>query len=285
MSYQIIPNILFIFAVLGILLIILRRLPEAVREENKQPQELPPEANLHKKGLPAVAISRFNSGLKLWLRRFWNFILEAKDLKPGAISGYNIKKIFGGRRHNPGQAKSGSAQNLEDVKSEKFFLEAIKNEPKNYSHYDALGKFYLDGGNFADAKDIYRYLANHQPSNGDFAARLAYSYYRLGQYDQAAAFYQRSLALDSAQPNRYYNLGLSWDALGQDKQAEQALLKAISLEPKNSKYFISLSNVYLKLGETAKAKEKLQAAQKFDPGNESVLAKLESLNVKPKVGA
>jgi len=203
-------------------------------------------------------------------------MLEAKDLKPTAITGYNLKKIFG-NRHLGAQKTQTHPSTTQDIKDEKFFLEAIKKEPKNFTHYDSLGKYYLEKNSFTDSRDIYEYLTNHQPTNGDYSARLAYSCYQLKQYDQAAIYYERSLALDSAQPNRYYNLGLSWEALGQPSQAEHAILSAIALEPKNSKYYISLSNIYSKMGEQVKAKTILEQARHFDPKNETLKEKISKL--------
>jgi Flp pilus assembly protein TadD len=285
MSYQIIPNILFIFAILGILLIILRHLPEATVEELKA-AELPPEQRLTEKGLPVIAISKIRTLFRLWFRKIWNFVLEAKDLKPTSLAGYKIKKIFKSRppQLNRPAASAALPQSInpvapvvvepQPVKDENFYLEAIKDDPKNLANYDSLGKFYLEAENFIDAKDIYEYLAKHEPGDSDFLGRLAYCFYQTKNYEKAAEHYKQSLALDSTQPNRYYNLGLSLQALSKNTDAIKVFLQAIALEPSNPKYYISLSNSYVKKARKQEAKEALEKAKKLDPKNEVVLNKL-----------
>lgn len=244
LSYQIVPNIIFIFSVLGVLLIILRRLPEAAATRDEALAQPGAEKALIAKGLPAQAISRVKVTITTTVKKIWNFILEAKDLKPYAATGYRIKKIFGGKLPLSLFSKPfGGPQTLHEVKNEQYYLDTIKLQPKNLTHYDALGKFYLDGENINDARDIYQYLVNHQPSSPDYQARLAYCFYQIKNFDKAAEHYQKSIALDSTQPNRYYNLGLSLEAAGRPEEAAAALKKALELEPQNEKYLQALGKI------------------------------------------
>ena len=237
MSYQIIPNIIFIVSLLGIILIILKQLPEASKSLENFTPELEANEKLQEKGLPAQAVSKVKVKMTLFTKKVWNFVLEAKDLKPHALAGYKMKKIFGGRLPAFKKPKAFEAPKvLNEVRDESYYLDVIKLEPKNLSHYDALGKFYLEQKKLDDAKDIYLYLANHQPANADFQAKLAYSYYQVKEFAKAAEAYQKSLDLDSTQPNRYYNLGLSLEALGQHDEARKNMAKALELEPENPKY-------------------------------------------------
>ncbi len=240
MSYQILPNIIFILSILGILLIILKHLPEASMAIGKEPKESAEKA-LIEKGLPAQAISKIKVSIGLITKKIWNFALEAKDLKPHEATGYKMKKIFGGRL--PGFKKPPIVipRTFHEVKNEQYYLDIIKLEPKNLTHYDSLGKFYLDNNNISDAKDIYLYVTNHQPGNEAYQAKLAYCYYQCKEYGKASEHYQKSLALDSTQPNRYYNFGLSLDASGKHTDAINAFKKALELEPNNEKYKLALS--------------------------------------------
>lgn len=241
MSYQILPNLIFIFSVFGIILLILRRLPEAANLPQAEAQETPIEQKLLIKGLPAVAISKTKVFVKFWAKKTWHFVLEAKDLRPTSLTGYKIKKIFG---HRPPIQTPLSTQ---EVKNEQYFLDAIKLQPKNLDNYDFLGKFYLDTGNFSDAKDIYIYLTNHQRTSSDYQARLGHSLYKLREFAAAAEHYEQSVKLDSTQPNRYYNLGLAWEAAGNFQQAAKAFAQASTLEPGNNRYQTSLNNVLQKI--------------------------------------
>ena len=95
MSYQIIPNIIFIVSLLGIILIILKQLPEASKSLENFTPELEANEKLQEKGLPAQAVSKVKVKMTLFTKKVWNFVLEAKDLKPHALAGYKMKKIFG----------------------------------------------------------------------------------------------------------------------------------------------------------------------------------------------
>jgi tetratricopeptide (TPR) repeat protein len=256
-------------------------LPEAASALEPAPLEVGARQKLLDKGLPAKAFSKVSTFLKFWFRKIWNFILEAKDLRPHAAAGYRMQKIFHGRLPGFKQQPASQPVTTHEVKSEQYYLDMIKLQPKNLSNYDLLGKFYLEQSNFKDAKDIYEYLANHEPGNPEFQARLGYCFYLNKQFNKAAQAYQKSLALDSTQPNRYYNLGLSLEGAGNLAEAVRNFETAISLEP-SVKYYLSLSTVYLKQNNGQKAREVLHKAQVLEPENEIVKAKLEKL-ILPKV--
>ena len=239
MSYSILPNIIFVFSIFGILLIILKHLPAAAKEQPAD-KEQRPEKKLIEKGLPAQAISKIRVAITTTLKKTWNFILEAKDLKPYARAGYQMKKIFD-RRLLLFKKPAAMPRTLKEVKGEAYFLEMIKLQPKALGNYDSLGKLYLEQENINDAKDIYQYLAKHQPSNPEFQARLGYCFYQTKNYERAAQAYQKSLALDSTQPNRYYNLGLSLEAAGKREEAVRAFHKALELEPQNPKFLQAMA--------------------------------------------
>ncbi len=277
LSYQFLPNIIFILAVLGILLIILRRLPEAAASDNSAVKEPPVELRLLDKGLPAAAASKLRALLEFWLKKIWNFALEAKDLKPSAAAGYRIKKIFG-NRFAPAKPAVSAPASTEEVRNEQYFLNIIKKDPRNLANYDALGRFYLERNNAEDARDIYEYLTEHDAANADYHARLAFCYYQIKNLDKTIEHYQKSLALDSSQPNRYYNLGLVLESLGRFEEAAQELDQAIALEPHNIKYYISLSGTLAALGEIDEAREILQTAKNIDPLNTSIDKKLQKIS-------
>jgi len=279
LSYQILPTTIFFLSILGILILILRRLPEAKAESEKQAKEISVEKKLENKGLPALAISRIKVKSKFLYKKAWQFILEAKDIKPHALASYKIRKIFGGRLP---LKKKFVFQPAEDLtlpsgENEQYYLEKIKREPKNLSHYDGLGKFYLDNNNFNEAKDIYLYLTNHEQANGDYRAKLAYCFFQLTDFEKSAEHYRASLGLDSAHPNRYYNLGLSLVKLGKFAEAILNYEQAVALEPDSVKYYIVISEAHIKLGQAQKAKDALLKAKAIDPVNELVAQKLKDL--------
>lgn len=254
MSYHILPNIALILAILGIIAMILRRLPEAVNAKSEEVQIADVQKKLAKKGLPVVAFSKIKTFGRYWLQKIWHYMLEAKDLKPGASAGYKIRKMFVHTASSkptataitpaqkPGLTAAPPTNHTAEPHrpTETEILAAIKKEPKNHKHYDELGRLYLDQKNFSDAKDLYLYLVNHDPGHSDYHARLAYSCYQLREFSTAVEHYKKSVALDSTHPNRYYNLALCLSVLGKQSEAVENFEHAVHLEPQNQKYQAAL---------------------------------------------
>jgi tetratricopeptide (TPR) repeat protein len=235
--------LLFFLSLFGVFLLVLRRLPEAV-ELDKQEMQNPSSVTekLSQKGLPAESFSRLKGFFQFWLKKIWQFMLEAKDLKPAAGTGYRIRKIIKNSFPKPAAApllfseEADKTDGLAEEKTEADFLEAIKQEPKNLANYDALGKYYLDKDNFSDALDVYRYLCGHDASQSGYHSKLAYAALQLKDFTLSVAHYEKSLALDSTHPNRYYNLGLAYKGLGKFREALENFKKALDAEPGKEKY-------------------------------------------------
>lgn len=269
MSYQLIPNLIFVLAVLGLIIIVIKNLPKENKKELQEPKPQSVEQKLEDRGLPTVNISKVKSKAKLWSKKSWDFILEAKDLKQTAKAGYTVKKIF----QKPPQKTKGSPNQI----LEKQILEKIKQDPKNLANYNELGKLYLKKKNFQDATDIYEYLIKHDPGQAEYHAKLGFCKYNLKDFYDSTKHYRASIELDSTQPNRYYNLGLSLEAQGKLADAALAAQKAISMENSNLKFYLGLSSIQEKMGKTQKAKATLEIAQRLEPSNPLVLEKLDKL--------
>ncbi|MEK7618364.1 MAG: hypothetical protein AAB410_04440 [Patescibacteria group bacterium] len=240
LSYQIFPTLIFFLAIFAAILMVLRRLPEINNPANKKLENAGME--IHKKlqemGMPALAASKIKHYGVFWLKKIWRFMLEAKEMAPTGASVLKIKNLFAVRQKINGGAalaeeiNSGENEN----KTEQDFLASIQKEPKNYLHYDNLGKFYLSRGQFGDAKDIYLYLTAHASGNPDYWARLGFASFRLKDFTQASTAYKKSLDLDSSHANRYYNLAQSYKALGEIEAAKASIKKALQMDSQNFKF-------------------------------------------------
>lgn len=249
MSYNVLPNIVLLLAILGLIAMILRRLPEAVSAQEREEAAETVHEKLSRKGLPVLAVSKLKSLGRFWGQKIWHFVLEAKDLKPGATAGYQIRKIFTHATSSRNTSKTAqdnifSQPSPEQAKlakpTENDILEAIKRQPRNHKLYDDLGKLYLEQKNFSDAKDVYLYLVNHESGHSDHHAKLAFSCYQLKEFTTAVEHYRKSIALDSTHPNRYYNLALCLSTLARHEEAMQNFQKAAEMEPQNQKYLAAL---------------------------------------------
>lgn len=242
MSFEILPNLIFLFAILGIIILILRRIPEATGAtpipgmRPSGPEEAKPEQELREKGVPAVALSKTRQAATVVGKKVWRFILEAKGLSQSPKVNYQISKFL--KRSEPEEAPVSAP-----VVDESYYIDQIKRFPKDWQHYNNLGQFYMDNKNYPDALGVYEYLTQQDAANGDFWARLGFAKFCSDDFAGAAESYEKAVELDQSHPNRYYNLGLAYIEVGEKEKAKASLSKAIELEPSNSKYTEALAEV------------------------------------------
>lgn len=242
MWFTILPTILFLASILGMIILVLRRVPEVV-ELDKKELETESTEMLSQKGVPVMVFSRVRVFVIFWLKRIWQFLLEVKDMGHTPAINYKIKKILKEpiRFKTKKQNIAPNSQPLEEQLSleshdEVYYLERIKAEPKNLHRYSALGNFYLHTKNYDDAQGVYEYLVKYDPGNSGYYAKLAFVRLARGQYLEAISDYQKSVALDPGFPSRYYNLGLAYKALGKWSESVESFSKACEIEPDNVKY-------------------------------------------------
>jgi len=88
------------------------------------------------------------------------------------------------------------------ISAEKWYLEAVRNNPKNPKIYSRLGIIYIDQKNYKDAIDSLT----------------------------------EAIKLDSSVASRFFNLSFAQNNEGDRKQALQNAKKAIRLDPASKKY-------------------------------------------------
>lgn len=231
MPYNTIMNITFVLSALGVILMVLRRLPEATAKVKAEKRvEIPTQTAdsiLEAKGLPAKAYSRSKNIAQVAWHKIWQFLLEAKGLKHTPIVNYNFQKIL--KNNKPDL-------NPPIVKNEKYYIDLIKRNPKDNSYYDMLGQYYLEEKKLEDALNVYDYLVNHAPTNALYWVRYGLTALHLQQYSIAEEAYKKAVNLDPSNPSRFYNLALSLQGQKKYSDAVKALDEALTLEPKNQKY-------------------------------------------------
>ncbi|HMR55485.1 MAG TPA: tetratricopeptide repeat protein [Candidatus Doudnabacteria bacterium] len=226
-------NITFVLSILGVILMVLRHLPQATRDQKqikaRKESASPTMATeaLEAKGLPAQAYSRTLGVFKLIKHKIWQFVLEAKGLKQSPKISYQFQRIFNSVEGDGQQAL---------IKNEKYYIDLIKRNPKDNTYYDMLGQYYLEHKKMNDAVSVYDYLVNHVPTEAIFWVRLGLASLYLQEYGRAEEAYTKAVKLDPTSPSRFYNLALAQQGLKKYSEAVISLTKALELEPKNSKY-------------------------------------------------
>ena len=82
-----------------------------------------------------------------------------------------------------------------------------------------------------------------------------------GSYAEAAALYERLLAMDPQNVELYNNLGLTLHYLGKSDEALQKLAAGLAIDPKHQRSWLTTGFVNLRLGNAADARAALTKAR------------------------
>lgn len=268
MSAYVLPNIILFVAIVGLLALVARHMPEAERQ------------------LSAPGGANSNSRARLWfllqgkLRGLWRFILEAKGLRDPVANKFRMRQLLDQNQRKvrtkqiaaritaEAQVKSaptrtktlapavsatessqvtitpGARSHTEPVApveapavaEQQVATPAAPNPKEQAEASMALAKQYLDNKQYFEARKLLESMGSYMHTSPVFWARLGYAQYHLGSYLEAVRCYEKSLLLDQGQPNRYYNLALAYGAAGNKTKSVASLDKALQLDPGNAKY-------------------------------------------------
>ncbi len=91
-------------------------------------------------------------------------------------------------------------------------------------------------------------------------SRQADEAFSAGQYDRAAALYERLLAFDPKNVGVYNNLGLTLHYLGRSAEALQKLGEGLAIDPQDQRSWLTTGFVNSQLGNTEQARTALTKA-------------------------
>jgi tetratricopeptide (TPR) repeat protein len=231
MPYNLVANLILIISILGVIIMVVRRLPQAIgeNEEDRQASDSGQSVEiLAEKGLPTKTASRFKSMLQLVWYKIWHFMLEAKGLKHAPKISYNFKRIL--KKDQEAEVKPPIAR------GEDYYIKLIKRHPKELVYYDQLGQFYLEARKYNDAANVYDYLTEHATTNSSYFAKLGLAQLHDQEFAKSEEAYEQAVKLDPSHPNRFYNLALALQGQKKWKQAVKALDSALELDSGNQKY-------------------------------------------------
>ena len=290
MSFTLIANLVLIFAVLGVVILFLRRLPEAI-EKDKTHQDSETGQKPFFKRVSAVskvlckkAWQKIKSGTIFVAQKVWHFMLEAKDLKQSQILANRVARLVrpAGSVVNIGMYSSlKKADRLISesklLEAEETLIQVIRKNPQEYLAYEGLMKIYIKQKKHDNAIEILEFLVKHNPQNDNYFAYLGNALLSTRRFSEAAEAYAKSLELNDLIPARFVNLGLSLQGAGKSVEAKDNFLKAVEIEPGNMQYLLILIDSMLTLGERTEALEKLKVASEKNPEEISLKEKLGQL--------
>lgn len=290
MSFTLIANLILILAVLSVVILFLRRLPEAI-EKDKAHQDAETgkepfvrKASVVSRVLCKKAWQKIKYGISFVAQKVWHFMLEAKDLKQSQILANRVARLVrpAGAAVNIGMYSSlKKADRLISegklLEAEETLIQVIRKNPQEYLAYEGLMKIYIKQKKHDNAIEILEFLVKHNPQNDNYFAYLGNALLSTRRFSEAADAYLKSLELNDLIPARFVNLGLSLQGAGKSVEAKDNFLKAVEMEPGNMQYLLILIDSMLTLGERTEALEKLKAASEKNPEDVSLKEKLSQL--------
>jgi tetratricopeptide (TPR) repeat protein len=295
MAYEIVPNIILFVAIIAVLAIFFRHVPEAVAEGETSRNE--------KDGVSGGSLgasSDMNSGigarlhalgLKTWLLlkkasvfvggKVWQFMLEAKDLKQGQILASKFARLVKPTSmrytENAVHSPMHEAEELFAVgkydEAEKKYFSIITKFPHEYTAYEGLVKIYIQQKQYDNLEETLEYLVRHIPENDSYWAQYGNALMSTRQYTAAIDAYNKSVAINALIPARFANLGLTYKAIGDNAAAKTNFQKASELEPSNLQYLVMLTDVMADMQQNDSALELLAKAKDMLPGDADEISK------------
>lgn len=288
--FTLLPQLVLILAIVALIMILLRRLPQVtVREEETEIQAAP--APKSPRDQVAEFLQRLRQTITRFLRKAREFALSAKDqtVKPHYLKRFS--EAFHFPHLNRKKSNTGkTADHTEDITkasdfiegsnlagAEQIYIKIIANDPSNQEAYEGLGKVYLEQKKYKDAQEVYEYLVKNHPDNDSYMGRLGLVRFNLGKYEEAIEAYNKAIEINPHKPSRIMNLSLCYEAMDELDKAIQTAEKAISVQPDNTKHLMMYVDLFVKKGDVEKATDIVEKVLELDPTNEAARQRLREL--------
>lgn len=295
MAYEIVPNIILFVAIIAVLAIFFRHVPEAVAEgessRNQKGGSLGGSMGGVNDAVPGIGARLRMLAAKTWLLikkasvfiggKVWQFMLEAKDLKQGQILASKFARMVKPTSmrytqnavHSPmHEAEELFAAGKYDEAEKKYFS-IITKFPHEYTAYEGLVKIYIQQKQYDNLEETLEYLVRHVPENDSYWAQYGNALMSTRQYTAAIDAYDKSVAINALIPARFANLGLTYKAIGDNGAAKTNFQKASELEPSNLQYLVMLTDVMAEMEQNDSAIELLSKAKEMLPGDAEEISK------------
>ena len=126
--------------------------------------------------------------------------------------------------------------------------------------------------NFLSCIDLSQQVLARDPGFWRANMNLAYTYYELGKFDEAAKYFRRGIASNPTDGNQYVYLGMTLLSLGHPKEAEADVRQGLLVRPNGPNYHYFLGLILKAQGDLSAALAEFQAELTRDPGNERARA-------------
>lgn len=154
--------------------------------------------------------------------------------------------------------------------AERYYIEAIKFDPKNLEAYRGLGKVYLAMKKYREARETFEFLLKLQPDDDRAYNRLAMIAEAQGNQGEAIRCLEKAVKLNDRLAVRFYDLGRLYAASKRPARALRNFARAIEIEPNNPKYLDQLLEVSIITGDADLARETYDKLRLANPENQKL---------------
>lgn len=155
-------------------------------------------------------------------------------------------------------------------RAEELFIAAIKINKKLAPAYRGLATTYFEKGALEEAKQTYEFLLQLEPSSDQTCVQLSNIAEMQGDTMAAIQYLEQAVVLNDALSPRFYHLGELLLKVDQPATALEAVRSAIALEPKNPKYLDLLLETAILVNDKDLASETFSELRLANPDNQKL---------------
>lgn len=162
-------------------------------------------------------------------------------------------------------------------KAELEYVNALKLDMHNIDVYKKLADLYFQNKDYEKAKETYEYILRVK-EDGYLYSKLGDISKNIGDLNQAASNYSKSIAIESSNPMHYYNLAKINLKLDQIEESLENIKKAVNLEQGNPKFLDFLLDLSIIMKDKDLANKTLLRLKEVNPDNNKLLEAQEKID-------
>ena len=137
--------------------------------------------------------------------------------------------------------------------------------------FTQIGEFYFNKEYFSDALNVYKIIFNNGTKDQDIIEKIAFSYQKLKNYENALEFYKKAELFEANINWTTKKIALCYRKLNNNEKAIEYYLKAEKNEPENLYVQAHLGHTYLRLKNYENALKHYFKVEYFAPSNMLIL--------------
>ncbi|MBI5191895.1 MAG: tetratricopeptide repeat protein [Nitrospirae bacterium] len=189
---------------------------------------------------------------------------ELLDSKPGFGDAYHELALL-------------SEEKSDDLKSEKFYLKALRLNSDNAMFQYNFANFLVKRGRADEALKFLLNVIRIKPAHFNAHYMLGEIFFKNGDINNSLLHFREVIRVYPNHSIARHNLGVAYYLLGKKKEASEEFMEAVRINPQYSMPRFYLGLIYAETGKREDAKREIGLSVKYDPGNEEARRILEML--------